>query len=136
MESVAPAAMAVAESQQQTPLVSREAGNSLGADFTQVLDGFRQRADAVSETVAKATQGDGMTQVSSRPPVTATVPQAPALRATSLTALRGELKRMVQNCRRGRIAECRVIEILADHSHAQCASPAAGHARADGRFGA
>lgn len=60
MESVAPAAMAVAESQQQTPLVSREAGNSLGADFTQVLDGFRQRADAVSETVAKATQGDGM----------------------------------------------------------------------------
>lgn len=53
-----------------------------------------------------------------------------------LTALRGELKRMVQNCRRGRIAECRVIEILADHSHAQCASPAGGHARADGRFGA
>lgn len=54
----------------------------------------------------------------------------------ALTALRGELKRMVQSCRRGRIAECRVIEILADHSHAQCASPAAGHARADGRFGA
>ena len=54
----------------------------------------------------------------------------------ALTALRGELKRMVQSCRRGRIAECRVIEILADHSHAQCGSSAGGHARADGRFGA
>lgn len=54
----------------------------------------------------------------------------------ALTALRGELKRMVQSCRRGRIAECRVIEILADHSHAQCASPAGGHTRTDGRFGA
>jgi DNA-binding transcriptional MerR regulator len=51
----------------------------------------------------------------------------------ALTALRGELKRMLQSCRRGRIAECRVIEVLADHSHAHCASPA--HARGE-RFGA
>jgi len=53
----------------------------------------------------------------------------------ALTALRGELRRMVQSCRRGRISECRVIEVLADHSHAHCASPAhAASARAV-RFG-
>ena len=53
----------------------------------------------------------------------------------ALTALRGELKRMVQSCRRGRIAECRVIEVLADHSHAQCASPAHAGLRPEGHFG-
>jgi hypothetical protein len=54
----------------------------------------------------------------------------------ALTALRGELKRMIQSCRRGRIAECRVIEVLADHSHGQCISPEhAASARAE-RFGA
>lgn len=53
----------------------------------------------------------------------------------ALTALRGELKRMVQSCRRGRIAECRVIEVLADHSHAHCASPAHSRNAADERFG-
>ena len=54
----------------------------------------------------------------------------------ALAALRGELKRMVQSCRRGRISECRVIEVLADHSHARCASPAHARAKADERFGA
>jgi DNA-binding transcriptional MerR regulator len=54
----------------------------------------------------------------------------------ALTALRGELKRMVQSCRRGRISECRVIEVLADHSHAHCASPAHARTKADERFGA
>lgn len=37
-----------------------------------------------------------------------------------LTALRAELKRMVDECRHGRICECRVIEVLADHG--QCGS--------------
>ena len=36
-------------------------------------------------------------------------------RIRSLTALRTELKRMVQGCRHGHVAECRVIEVLADH---------------------
>lgn len=40
------------------------------------------------------------------------------LRIASLTALKGELERMVRQCVQGRIADCRVIEVLADH--AQC----------------
>src|SRR3954468_6009501 len=42
-------------------------------------------------------------------------------RIASLTALKAELERMVSECARGRVAECRVIEILADHG--QCQSP-------------
>ena len=37
-----------------------------------------------------------------------------------LESLRAELRRMVRSCARGRVAECRVIEVLADHSHAHC----------------
>ena len=33
-----------------------------------------------------------------------------------LQALRRELKRMVEQCRGGRIADCRVIEVLSDHT--------------------
>ena len=40
-------------------------------------------------------------------------------RITRLLALRSELQRMVVQCAGGRIAECRVIEVLGDHS--QCA---------------
>lgn len=36
-------------------------------------------------------------------------------RIRSLTALKGELETMIVGCRHGRIAECRVIEVLADH---------------------
>ncbi len=32
-----------------------------------------------------------------------------------LTALKGELERMVDHCSGGRVCECRVIEILSDH---------------------
>jgi DNA-binding transcriptional MerR regulator len=45
----------------------------------------------------------------------------------ALTALKGELARMVESCKQGPISECRVIEVLADHSHAHCVSDA--HAR-------
>ncbi|MCR9256990.1 MAG: helix-turn-helix domain-containing protein [Alphaproteobacteria bacterium] len=38
------------------------------------------------------------------------------LRLQRLQALRGELERMIAQCRGGRIAECRVIEVLGDHS--------------------
>ncbi len=36
-------------------------------------------------------------------------------RITSLNALKVELERMVTGCAHGRVDECRVIEILADH---------------------
>lgn len=39
-------------------------------------------------------------------------------RIASLTALKAELEVMVEGCRHGRLAECRVIEVLADHG--QC----------------
>ena len=48
-------------------------------------------------------------------------------RIASLTALKSELERMVRRCRHGRIADCRVIEVLADH--AKCATDD-HHARA------
>ena len=35
-----------------------------------------------------------------------------------LTALRSEVKRMLDECAHGRVGECRVIQVLADH--AQC----------------
>jgi DNA-binding transcriptional MerR regulator len=37
-------------------------------------------------------------------------------RIAQLTALRGELRRMLDECGQGRVAECRIIEILADHA--------------------
>lgn len=38
------------------------------------------------------------------------------LRLARLEALRTELKRMVRECRGGRTADCRVLEVLRDHS--------------------
>ncbi len=37
-----------------------------------------------------------------------------------LTSLKSELERMVKQCKGGRIGACRIIEVLADHSHAHC----------------
>ena len=39
-------------------------------------------------------------------------------RIASLTALKAELERMLASCAHGQVAECRVIEAMADHS--QC----------------
>jgi DNA-binding transcriptional MerR regulator len=44
-------------------------------------------------------------------------------RITRLQALEVELSRMVQECGCGRVADCRVIEVLADETHARCLSP-------------
>lgn len=44
--------------------------------------------------------------------------QAVASRIVRLQALKLELERMIEQCRGERIAECRVIEVIADH--AQC----------------
>jgi DNA-binding transcriptional MerR regulator len=38
-------------------------------------------------------------------------------RIVALNALRAELRRMIDECACGRVAECRVIETLADNSH-------------------
>jgi DNA-binding transcriptional MerR regulator len=40
-------------------------------------------------------------------------------RIASLTALKAELSRMVEECGHGRVCDCRIIEALADHSHCQ-----------------
>jgi DNA-binding transcriptional MerR regulator len=42
-------------------------------------------------------------------------------RIDSLTALKAELGVMIESCRHGKVADCRVIEVLADHSH--CLQP-------------
>ena len=49
-------------------------------------------------------------------------------RITRLAALAQELRRMIQQCRCGTVADCRVIEVLADHSHAKCLRPDHGNA--------
>lgn len=38
-------------------------------------------------------------------------------RIASLTALKAELSRMVEECGHGRVCDCRIIEALADHGH-------------------
>ena len=40
-----------------------------------------------------------------------------------LQALRVELARLTGACRGGVVAECRILETLADHSHGHCADP-------------
>lgn len=42
-------------------------------------------------------------------------------RIRSLTALKAELELMIEGCRHGHVADCRVIEVLADHG--QCVHP-------------
>lgn len=41
-------------------------------------------------------------------------------RISRLTALKSELEHMITACQGGRIAQCRIVERLADHSHAHC----------------
>jgi hypothetical protein len=52
------------------------------------------------------------------------------MRMERLAMLKAELERMLDECGRGRIAECRVIEVLADH--AKCVS----HSQSDNVPGA
>ena len=44
-------------------------------------------------------------------------------RIARLTSLKTELERMVAQCRGGRVADCRVIEVLADHGNCATAHP-------------
>jgi DNA-binding transcriptional MerR regulator len=41
-------------------------------------------------------------------------------RIRQLDALKGELRRMIDQCQGGKICDCHVIEVLADASHAHC----------------
>ena len=41
-------------------------------------------------------------------------------RITRLQALETELSRMIEQCGCGRVGDCRVIEVLADQTHARC----------------
>ena len=41
-------------------------------------------------------------------------------RIARLQALEAELARMVHECGRGQVANCRVVEVLADQTHAHC----------------
>lgn len=43
-------------------------------------------------------------------------------RIDRLTALERELERMTDACDSGRAADCRIIEVLADHAHGHCLS--------------
>ena len=51
-------------------------------------------------------------------------------RIARLEALRKELARMVEDCRGGRMAECRVLEVLRDHS--ECLTEHAAAPEAEG----
>jgi hypothetical protein len=42
-------------------------------------------------------------------------------RIASLSALKAELQTMIEGCSHGRVDQCRVIEVLADHG--QCVHP-------------
>ena len=41
-------------------------------------------------------------------------------RIACLVALKSEMERMIAACDGGRVEQCRIIEILADHSHEHC----------------
>lgn len=58
-------------------------------------------------------------------------------RIARLQALATEFKRMIRRCRGGRIAECRIVEALADHAHCSTEHQAEAlrvNARARSRF--
>lgn len=52
-------------------------------------------------------------------------------RIKRLKALQAELKRMVAQCSGGKVSSCRVIEVLADSSHAHCLTDRHGSAGRD-----
>ncbi len=43
-------------------------------------------------------------------------------RIERLKGLEAELERMIEHCQGGKVADCRIIEVLSDHSHAHCLS--------------
>ncbi len=47
-------------------------------------------------------------------------------RIARLKALEAELERMLDACEHGKVAVCRVIQVLANHSHEHCVAPGHG----------
>ena len=80
---------------------SRELGFDIEAIRTLLtLQDNPSQPCATADTIAQARLGDVVQRI------------------RSLTALKAELELMVEGCRHGKVGECRVIEVLADHS--QC----------------
>ena len=77
------------------------------------LDAIRQLLGLVDDPERSCATADGIAR--------AQLEQVEG-RIARLQALKRELERMVEECRGGRIADCRVIEVLADHTHAKCLS--------------
>ncbi len=50
-------------------------------------------------------------------------------RISALQGIEAELERMVSECAGGHVADCRIVEVLSDHSHALCLST--GHGEGD-----
>jgi DNA-binding transcriptional MerR regulator len=72
-------------------------------DLLKLTERPNQSCDAVTE-IAR-THLDGVNQ-----------------RMARLAALKLELERMIEVCGGGQVADCRIIETLADHSHRHCLS--------------
>ncbi len=70
--------------------------------------------DAVREFLSLADDPDRSCEAADR--IARTRLQAVESRISRLQALKLELQRMIEQCKGGRIAECRVIEVLADHA--------------------
>ncbi len=47
-------------------------------------------------------------------------------RIRRLQGLGKELERMIKQCRGGKVADCRIIEVLSDYTHARCLSDSHG----------
>lgn len=73
------------------------------------LDDIRKLLDLIDDPSRSCSQADGIARRNLR---------AVETRIARLEALKNELNRMIAECAHGRIAECRVIEVLADHE--QC----------------
>lgn len=80
--------------------------------------------DSVRELLAMSTQPDQSCERADR--IASAHIAEVERKIAQLTALRAELRRMIRSCRRGRIAQCRIIEALADHGHGHCLSSAHG----------
>ena len=71
------------------------------------LDAIRQFLSLVDEPDRSCAAADRMARVQL---------QAVESRIARLNSLKLELERMIEQCKGGRVAECRVIEVLADHA--------------------
>lgn len=60
MESTLPISATVEPQQIDTSRVTTKDSDPVGADFARIIDSFRQRSEAISETIAKSTEMPGL----------------------------------------------------------------------------